>query len=99
MNDDNYNYRNKRQSGGDSTFFAFMTGLALGAVAALLSNPDHREKVRRTFQDVQNKGEKMLSDTTKKAQDMTQQVTDTVSKEAEQLAKNVQDRAKEVRKK
>jgi gas vesicle protein len=104
-NDDNYNYKSRRQGSTDGTFFAFMTGLALGAVAALLSNPDHREKVRRTFQDVSNKGEKLVADTTKKAEQLADQVgdrakeiSDTVGERAERLAKDAESRAKEVQK-
>jgi gas vesicle protein len=102
MNDENYNNRNRRQSTGDNTFFAFMTGLALGAVAALLSNPDHREKLKRTFGDVQNKGQKMLADTTKKAEnladkvgDQAKELSDQVSNKAAELSKVAEDKAKQ----
>lgn len=91
-------------NGGD-TFFAFMTGLALGAVAALLSNPDHRRKLKNTFQDVSDKGQKMLAETTKKAEKLSEEVGDraqdlsrAVSDKAEELAKTAEERAQEVRK-
>ena len=103
MNNDNNYHHGNRPNGSDSTFFAFMTGLALGAVAALMSNPDHREKVRKAFQDVSNKGEKMVADTTRKAEkfadqvgDRAKELSDTVGERASELQKNVETRAREV---
>jgi gas vesicle protein len=82
MRNDDYRYQ---RNGGD-TFFAFVTGLVIGTVAALMANPDNREKVRKTFGEVKKKSEKMIADTSKKAQE----VKDNVSERARELAEGAE---------
>lgn len=103
MNDDQY-YRNRNRGSGGDTFFAFVTGLALGAVTILLSNPDNREKLKKTFGDVQDRGHRMLDEAKDKAEEakkvvgeQTKKLTDTIGDNADRLAKSAEDKARQVR--
>lgn len=86
MQDDYYRNRRSVNSGGD-TFFAFMTGLVLGGIAALLTSRDTREKVIQTLDNVKTKGQRMAADTAQKAQEATEILDET--------AQNVAGRAEE----
>ncbi len=83
-------YRNRKASGSD-TFFAFVTGIALGAIAVFMSSTDNREKVKEKLDDVKQKGQKLLNDTTQKAEEVTNNVSDHVRK----LADGMDEKAKE----
>ncbi len=105
MNDDSSYYRNDRRGmGGGDTFFAFMTGLVLGSVAALMTSPRNRDKVKKTIDDVKQKGNQLLSDTTRKAEEATKDLSENTKEFADrahdkvqQLADTAEQKAQEAR--
>jgi gas vesicle protein len=80
MRDDYYQKRS-----GD-TFFAFMTGLVLGGIAALLTSRDNREKVVRTFEDVKQQGQDFQVKTAQKAEE----VANEIGKNVKEMSENAQ---------
>ena|SRR5258706_14181334 len=92
MNEDTNYYKSRKSgmSGGD-TFFAFMTGLVLGSVAALMTSQHNRDKVKKTLENVKEKGSRLLSDTTRKAEE----ATESISKNAKNVADDAHDKIAE----
>jgi gas vesicle protein len=87
-------YQNRYRNGGSDTFFAFLTGIVVGTVAMLMANPDNREKLKETIGNVKKKGQKIVTETTKKIEDGVE----TVNERAKNLAEDAQDAAKKLEK-
>lgn len=89
MHDDQRDYYYRRRANGSDAFFAFMTGLVLGSVAAFMAHPDNRQKVKDTFNDAKKKGQKFVAETSKKAEDMSEKISDSARELADKAEKQV----------
>lgn len=85
MND---SYKNHMRRKEDS-FMGLITGIAIGVAAALLTREDNRNKLKKAWRDMQNRGADLLDETSKKAEDLTR----TARKKTRQIAERTRSSA------